>query len=55
MAGFKDITLHGMLWLVGVDVQSPDEAWNCDTSFKTVFAKGHPTWMEYTVYNIQPC
>jgi len=25
MAGFKDITLYGMLWLAGVDVQSPDK------------------------------
>ena len=22
MAGFKDVTLHGMLWLAGVDVVS---------------------------------
>jgi len=41
MAGFKDITILGVLWLAGVDVQSPNEACKCDTSFKTVCAKGH--------------
>jgi hypothetical protein len=25
MAGFKDITILGLLWLSGVDVQSPDK------------------------------
>jgi hypothetical protein len=25
MTGFKDITLHGMLWLAGGDVWSPDK------------------------------
>ena len=24
MAGFKDVTLHGMLWLVGVEVRFLD-------------------------------